>query len=99
MDSDSEDSHGHYGDEASNGGHYGNEYDSDEYEYAGCNHYRGDKRDVVILSGAGRPRLSYTQAVGKHPGNRRPPPLPCWRDVENDGKLRFEQSSGLAGFT
>ncbi|EJK64055.1 hypothetical protein THAOC_15248 [Thalassiosira oceanica] len=38
-------------------------------------------------------------AVGKHPGNRRPPPLPCWRVVENDGKLRFEQSSGLAGFT
>ncbi|EJK74444.1 hypothetical protein THAOC_03876, partial [Thalassiosira oceanica] len=36
---------------------------------------------------------------GKHPGNRRPPPLPCWRVVENDGKLRFEQSSGLAGFT
>ncbi|EJK44183.1 hypothetical protein THAOC_37300 [Thalassiosira oceanica] len=45
MDSDSEDGHGHYGDEASNGGHYGNEYDSDEYEYAGCNHYRGDSDD------------------------------------------------------
>mmetsp|Transcript_17379 Transcript_17379/g.38457 ORF Transcript_17379/g.38457 Transcript_17379/m.38457 type:complete len:427 (-) Transcript_17379:1847-3127(-) len=45
MDSDSEDSHGHYGDDASYGGHHNNGYDSDEYEYAGCNHYRGDSDD------------------------------------------------------
>ncbi|EJK65097.1 hypothetical protein THAOC_14096, partial [Thalassiosira oceanica] len=45
MDSDSEDGHGHYGDDASYGGHHNNGYDSDEYEYAGCNHYRGDSDD------------------------------------------------------
>ncbi|EJK58941.1 hypothetical protein THAOC_20894, partial [Thalassiosira oceanica] len=42
--SDSED------DVASYGGHYNNGYDSDEYEYAGCNHYRGDSDDEGYFS-------------------------------------------------
>ncbi|EJK56820.1 hypothetical protein THAOC_23214, partial [Thalassiosira oceanica] len=42
MDSDSEDSYGHYGDDASSGGYHSNGIDSDEYEFAGCNYYRGD---------------------------------------------------------
>ncbi|EJK49327.1 hypothetical protein THAOC_31807 [Thalassiosira oceanica] len=45
MDSDSEDSHGHYGDDASYGGYHSNGIDSDEYEFAGCNYYRGDSDD------------------------------------------------------
>jgi len=45
MDSDSEDGHGHYGDDASYGGYHSNGIDSDEYEFAGCNYYRGDSDD------------------------------------------------------
>ncbi|EJK64851.1 hypothetical protein THAOC_14367 [Thalassiosira oceanica] len=56
MDSDSEDCHDHYGDDASYGGYHSNGIDSDEYEFAGCNYYR--ERDVVILSGAGSKAMS-----------------------------------------
>ncbi|EJK70457.1 hypothetical protein THAOC_08184, partial [Thalassiosira oceanica] len=48
MDSDSEDGHGHNGDDASSGGYHSNGIDSDEYEFASCNYYHGDKRDVFF---------------------------------------------------